>query len=257
MSRKILAGNWKMNTLPDEGKALCKAILNYERENNFDLHILIFPPATHLAILQELLMESHRISMGAQNAHSEEKGAFTGEISVPMIKALGAEYLLVGHSERRNLFKEEGSFLLKKINKALDHKLKVVFCFGEPLEIRQAETYKSYIKNQLEEVLFKLSIDQVQNIILAYEPVWAIGTGKNARPEQAQEVHAFVRNLLEDKFGKNTAESTSILYGGSCKPANAEGIFAQKDVDGGLIGGASLKADDFTKLYEQLKASGE
>ncbi|MEX0811781.1 MAG: triose-phosphate isomerase [Chitinophagales bacterium] len=254
MNRRILAGNWKMNTTPKEGEALARELMEFFSENNPEFPVLLFPPATHLANISKITASIQNLSAGAQNAHSEEKGAFTGEISVPMIKEAGAEYLLVGHSERRTLFNENDDFLLKKTEQALKQGLKVVFCFGEALEAREADNYLSFVQEQLEKVVFKLSEVNMGNIVLAYEPIWAIGTGKNAQPEQAQEVHAFVRKILAEKYGTKIAETTSILYGGSCKPSNAKAIFAQKDVDGGLIGGASLKAEDFIQLYKLLNA---
>lgn len=253
MIRKILAGNWKMNTIPSEGKKLAKAINDFAEENKLDFPVILFPPATHISQVGELIAGSRNLKMGAQNAYSEESGAYTGEISIPMLKELEVEYLLVGHSERREIFKESDSMLLAKTKKALELGLKVVFCFGEDLKVREDEAYKDFVEHQLEQVIFHLSTEEMKSIVLAYEPIWAIGTGENASAEQAQEVHAYVRSLLADKFDAETAENTTILYGGSCKPANAEQIFAQEDVDGGLIGGASLKADDFTQLYLQLK----
>lgn len=254
-NRKLLAGNWKMNTTVAEGKVLAKGILNFIENNPLELPLLIFPPATHLSELSKMSHTSEHLYLGAQNAHNEDNGAYTGEISVPMLKELEVKYLLVGHSERRAYFQESDRFLLSKLKKALEHKLKVVFCFGEALEIREANNYKSFVQDQIEQVLFHLDSSEMESVVLAYEPVWAIGTGKNASPEQAQEVHAFVRELLSDKFGQKCAEHTTILYGGSCKPSNAEALFSQKDVDGGLIGGASLKAEDFIQLYKQLNAN--
>lgn len=253
MTRKILAGNWKMNTSPSEGKDLAKGINKFAKENTLELPVLLFPPATHISQVNEIIADTENLKLGAQNAYSEESGAFTGEVSIPMLKELGVEYLLVGHSERREIFKEENNLLLAKTKKALELELKVVFCFGENLKIREDEAYKEFVQHQLEQVVFHLDTEEMKSIVLAYEPIWAIGTGKNASAEQAQEVHAYVRGLLAEKFDRTTAENTTILYGGSCKPANAQEIFAQTDVDGGLIGGASLKVEDFTQLYTQLK----
>lgn len=252
MSRKVLAGNWKMNTRLEEGQSLASKIAEI---NSFEFPVLLFPPTTHLQSVHQEIKAVDNLYLGAQNAYFEDKGAYTGEVSVPMIKDCGSEYLLIGHSERRSHFNEDNSLLLKKVQQALKHQLNVIFCFGEPLEIREAQTYKSYVKDQLEQVVFKLEEKDSSQLILAYEPIWAIGTGKNATAEQAQEVHAFVRGLIADRYHKSLAEHTSILYGGSCKPANAESIFAQEDVDGGLIGGASLKSEDFLQLYKQLKSS--
>ena len=253
MTRKILAGNWKMNTSPSEGKDLANGINEFANENALEFPVLLFPPATHISQVSEIITDTHNLKLGAQNAYSEESGAFTGEISIPMLKELGVAYLLVGHSERREIFKEEDNLLLAKTKKALELGLKVVFCFGEDLKVREDEAYKEFVQHQLEQVIFHLDKEEMKSIVLAYEPIWAIGTGKNASAEQAQEVHAYVRSLLAEKFDSETAENTTILYGGSCKPANAEEIFTQADVDGGLIGGASLKVGDFTKLYSQLK----
>lgn len=253
MSRKILAGNWKMNTTPNEGRTLTNEIIEFFAQDHALFPVILFPPSTHLAIISETTSSSNNLITGAQNAYSEENGAYTGEVSVSMVKEAGAEYLMVGHSERRQYFNESDEMLLKKTELALKHEMKVIFCFGEALEIRESGKYLDFVKDQLEQVIFKLSNTQMKNLVLAYEPIWAIGTGKNAQPEQAQEVHAFVRELLAEKFGNEIAQNTTILYGGSCKPSNADAIFSQKDVDGGLIGGASLKADDFTQLYKQLK----
>ncbi|MBN1985572.1 MAG: triose-phosphate isomerase, partial [Prolixibacteraceae bacterium] len=188
---------------------------------------------------------TNRIGVSAQNCAAEAKGAFTGEVSAEMVKSTGAEYVILGHSERREYYGETSEILNKKLALALENELTPIYCCGEPLEIREAGTQNSFVKQQLEETIFNLSPEDFKKLVIAYEPIWAIGTGKTATSDQAQEIHAFIRSTIAEKFGQEIAEGVSILYGGSCKPSNAKELFANKDVDGGLIGGASLKAEDF------------
>ncbi len=254
MRKFIIAGNWKMNTTLPEGEALASAIQNKVNNRKFDLDkfgMIIAPPYTHLYRISQVI-DNEYVKLGAQNMGWEEKGAYTGEISADMLLSVGAEYVIIGHSERRKYQKEDNELLLKKMQLALKKGLKPIFCIGEELEQREAEEHFVVVRSQIRDVVFELEASDMENIIIAYEPVWAIGTGKVATPEQAQQMHAFIRGLLKEKFGNQVAENTTILYGGSCKPSNADGLFAQPDIDGGLIGGASLKADDFTDLMEIL-----
>ena len=198
------------------------------------------------------VIDPSKIILSSQNCASTENGAYTGEISAKMLSELGVKIVILGHSERRNYFKEDSDILFQKIKIVLKYDMGIIFCVGESLEQRENKKYFEVIENQIKETLFKLNDDEIKKIIIAYEPVWAIGTGKTASPEEAQEMHEFIRKLIKDKFGEKISENISILYGGSCKPGNAKDIFEKKDVDGGLIGGASLKAQDFIKIIEAL-----
>tara|TARA_Y100000385_G_C13094660_1_gene640569 strand:+ start:177 stop:917 length:741 start_codon:yes stop_codon:yes gene_type:complete len=242
MRRNIAAGNWKMNTTVSEGVELIKELEKQSIPS--DVEMIICAPATHLSSL----VGCGEIQIGGQNIYMQDKGAFTGEISPLMLVDLGVEYVLVGHSERRELFSEDDQILAQKLNKALEHNLKPIFCFGEPLNIRKEGSHISYVQKQLENGLFHLSEEELGDVVLAYEPIWAIGTGETASPDQAQEMHASIRKSIENKYGKVAADNISILYGGSVKPTNAEEIFAKPDVDGGLVGGASLDAEGFGKI---------
>lgn len=245
MRQKIVAGNWKMNTNLDEGIALAIAVNKSASSKLSDAIMIIAPPFTHLAKVGEILTN---VKLSSQNCSSEEKGAFTGEVSVDMIKSVGAEYVIIGHSERREYFNEDSATLAKKVDLALSRGMKPIFCIGEVLAEREKKAHFNVIFTQLADGLFHLSEEEFKNIVLAYEPVWAIGTGVTASSEQAQEMHNFIRLKIEENYGAELAESISILYGGSCKPDNAKELFANPDVDGGLIGGASLKADDFIQI---------
>ena len=248
----IAAGNWKMNMTIASGKDLAKGLIDSNTTSSDK--VILCVPFTHLAVVNETLQGQDLIHLAAQNLCSEPSGAFTGEISAAMLVDAGAKYVLVGHSERRGHYHEDAEILSKKINLALEHGLKVIYCLGEPLEVREADGQNAHIKAQLESDLFLLDSDQMANITIAYEPIWAIGTGKTASPEQAQDMHAFIRATLESKYGAEIAQNTSILYGGSVKPANATEIFAKKDVDGGLVGGASLKVDSFAAICNSFPA---
>jgi len=245
MRKKIVAGNWKMNTNLHEGLELAKAVEEAAVENKNDALLIVSPPFTHLAKVAEIIDE---VKLSAQNCASEEGGAYTGEVSVDMIKSTGAEYTIIGHSERRSYYKEDNAVVNKKVKLSLSNDLKPIFCCGELLEEREAGNHFDVVREQFVIGLEGLSPEQMENVIIAYEPVWAIGTGVTASPEQAQEMHKFIRDLLEELFGKETSDKTSVLYGGSCKPSNARELFANPDVDGGLIGGASLKASDFIQI---------
>ncbi len=244
MRKKIVAGNWKMNTTYQEGIDLAIAINKIVAEKgNKEVHVVVSPPFTHIAEINKVV-DNDRISVAGQNCAKETSGAYTGEVSAEMLWSAGADYVILGHSERRAYYGETNEILNVKVKKALEFNLTPIYCVGEVLEEREANKHFDVIKEQLETVLFDLSNEDFEKIVIAYEPVWAIGTGKTASPDQAQEIHKFIRDLLAAKFG-DAASSTSILYGGSCKPSNAKELFANADVDGGLIGGASLTADDF------------
>lgn len=245
MRKKIVAGNWKCNTNLQEGIELAGAVNQLvAKEAADDVVVVLGVPFTHLTKVVEAV-NTDRIGVSAQNCAAEAKGAFTGEVSAEMVKSTGAKYVILGHSERREYYHETSEILNKKLALALENGLAPIYCCGEPLEIREANAQNAFVKKQLEETVFQLSAEDFKKIVIAYEPIWAIGTGKTATSEQAQEIHAFIRSTIAEKFGPEVAEETSLLYGGSCKPSNAKELFANADVDGGLIGGASLKAEDF------------
>lgn len=244
MRKKIIAGNWKMNMLRDSSLALFDKISKTQIPLNTS--VIIIPPAVYLDTLS--LMNKSKIELGAQNCHSEPFGAFTGEISAAMLKDLGVSYCLVGHSERRMYFHESDEFLKNKINALLNEKIIPIFCCGETLTQRENGEDKITVGNQVKNALFHLSGSDIQQVIIAYEPVWAIGTGKTATPAQAQEMHSYIRELINAQYGRDVSTSISILYGGSLKSDNAKELFEQRDIDGGLIGGASLKAEEFITI---------
>ena len=246
MRKKIVAGNWKMNTLPAEGVELAKGVAAGRKDVCDCVSLIVCPPFTHLSSVIETLKGSN-VEVGAQDCASEAKGAYTGEVAASMIAALGCKYVILGHSERRQYYGETSETLNKKMAQAYANNLTPIYCVGENLEEREAERHFDVVKAQIEEVVFNLSEEQFRNLVIAYEPVWAIGTGKTATADQAQEIHAYIREVLRSKFGA-AAEECAILYGGSCKPSNAGEIFAKADVDGGLIGGAALVADDFLAI---------
>ena len=249
MRRKIVAGNWKMNNdLPQTEALIDDIIRNLPRTN---AEIMIAPAFVNLYSAYKLLRGTP-VKVIAQNMHFAENGAYTGEISAPMLQSIGINTVILGHSERRAYFNEDNAMLAKKINAALSHNMSAIFCFGEELKDRKSNNHFTVVEHQLKEALFHVSASDFKHIILAYEPVWAIGTGETASPEQAQEMHAFVRGVLAKKFGEDAANSVSILYGGSVKPNNAKQLFMQPDVDGGLIGGASLNAQDFIAIINAI-----
>ena len=251
MREKIVAGNWKMNKTFSEAKQLTTEILNQNLSS--EVTVIIAPPFPFLQSLKETTKNSN-IKIAAQNCHAKEEGAFTGEVSAKMLASIEIEYTLIGHSERRAYFHETHSFLKEKVNAALAHNIKPIFCCGENLNEREANHFFEVVKSQIEDSLFHLTDAQFENIIIAYEPVWAIGTGKTATPVQAQEMHAYIRNIVSKKFGSSIAAITPILYGGSCNAANASELFKNPDVDGGLIGGASLKAQDFAAIVNAMES---
>lgn len=253
MRKKIVAGNWKMNTTLNDGVRLVEETLRLLPAESVNETVVIFcPPFISLGKISSIIKERKNIFSSAQNCYSEKSGAFTGEVSASMIKSVGAGYVILGHSERRQYFNEDNQMLAKKTDCVLTEGLKPIFCVGEPLEVREGNKYKELVEKQLKEGLFHLTPQQFQNVVIAYEPVWAIGTGKVASDDQAQEMHAFIRGLIAQKYSKQIADETSILYGGSCKPSNAKGLLSQPDVDGGLIGGASLVAADFVAIINSF-----
>jgi len=251
MRKKIVAGNWKMNLDYNEGLSLFSEIANMVKDEiTGKQEAVVCSPFIHLHSLVQLAKGYTKISVGAQNAHQAEAGAYTGEISAKMLKSIGVEYVILGHSERRQYFGESNELLAKKTDMALKHELKPIFCIGETLAEREIEEHFEVIKNQLTEGVFHLDATAFAKLVIAYEPVWAIGTGKTASSAQAQEVHAFIRAEIAAKYGQDVADETTILYGGSCNPTNAPELFAQTDIDGGLIGGASLKSRDFVDILK-------
>lgn len=249
MRKKIVAGNWKMNLDYQEGISLFSEIVNMVNdETRGNQEVVVCSPYIHLVHLAQQSKSVKNVHVGAQNLSHEEKGAFTGEVSAVQIKSTGASHVIIGHSERRALYNEDNQVLAKKTDKALEHGLTPIFCIGETQEERESGSFFEVLKKQLQEGVFHLSETEFSKIILAYEPVWAIGTGLTASPEQAQEVHAFIREEIAKDYSQEIADSTSILYGGSCNPKNAPELFAKKDIDGGLIGGASLKSRDFLDI---------
>ena len=251
MRKKIVAGNWKMNLDYTAGLSLFSEVLNMVNDEvTGSQEVVVCSPYIHLNSLGQLAKENKSVSVGAQNCHQAESGAFTGEISAAMIKSVGAEYVILGHSERRQYFGETDALLAEKVNAALKNNLKPIFCIGETLDERNENRHFNVIKQQLENGIFNLSEEDFSKLVLAYEPVWAIGTGLTATPEQAQEVHAFIRKEIAAKYDDSIADNTTILYGGSCNPKNAAELFSQSDIDGGLIGGASLKSRDFVDIVK-------
>jgi len=242
MRKKIVAGNWKMNTTLQEGIELAKAVNSMVNEN--DVTVVLCTPFIHLTEVKKVISKKN-VFLGAQNCADQKSGAYTGEVSAAMVKSTGATHLVLGHSERRAYYGETDAKLAVKVKLALENGLTPIFCIGEVLEEREAGKQFDVVKSQLDKGLFDLSAEDFSKIVIAYEPVWAIGTGKTATGEQAQEIHKVIRDHIAAKYGATVAENTSILYGGSCKASNAGELFANNDVDGGLIGGASLKAEDF------------
>ena len=246
MRKQIVAGNWKMNTTVPEGVELAKAVVAKSAEVPANVGLIVATPFTHLTSVAAVL--NSRVELSAENCADKVKGAYTGEVSVDMIKSCGAQWTILGHSERRQYYGETDEKLVEKTKLALEAGLGVILCVGENLEQREAGKHFDVCEAQIKNVLYNFSAEDMKKIVVAYEPVWAIGTGKTATAEQAEEIHAFIRKVLSDKFGAQVADDMTILYGGSCKPSNAKELFAMKDIDGGLIGGAALKADDFIQI---------
>jgi triosephosphate isomerase len=248
MRTKIVAGNWKMNKSLEEARALTAEVIALAKaEVKGNAKMILCVPFPYLLNVKEQLLGTP-IQVGAQNCSDQESGAFTGEVSAAMLKSIGTPYVIIGHSERRQYFGEDGKLLARKTDKALAHSLTPIFCCGEPLDIREKGTHEDLVRKQVEESLFHLSSESLQKVVIAYEPVWAIGTGKTATSQQAQDMHAVIRKHLAKKYGNATAQEIPILYGGSVKPDNAKELFSCPDVDGGLVGGASLKARHFIDI---------
>jgi len=249
MRKNIVAGNWKMNKTLQEGLALATELNEALAGATLNCDVVIGTPFIHLASVAAAI-DTTKIGVAAQNCANKESGAYTGEISAAMVKSTGAEYVIIGHSERREYYGETSAILNEKVALVLANGLTPIYCCGEALDVRNANEQNAYVKNQLEETVFNLSADDFKKIVIAYEPIWAIGTGVTASTEQAQDMLAFMRTIIAEKFGKDIAEGTSILYGGSCNAKNAAELFAQPDIDGGLIGGASLKVADFKAIID-------
>tara|TARA_R110002049_G_scaffold158121_1_gene323049 strand:- start:2451 stop:3209 length:759 start_codon:yes stop_codon:yes gene_type:complete len=252
MRTKIVAGNWKLNNDKEESKKLIKDLKKAIKKNKLEnTRVIVAPTFVNLSSSVKAAKKS-KIEVVAQNMHQAKNGAFTGEVSADMLKAIGVETVILGHSERRTYFNETDAALAEKVNAVLENKMETIFCFGELLEDRKSDNHFAVVESQLKNALFHLEAKDWKSIVLAYEPVWAIGTGETASPEQAQEMHAFIRSIIEKKYDKKVADNVSILYGGSVKPANAEEIFSKPDVDGGLIGGAALNVKDFTGIINAI-----
>lgn len=251
MRRKVIAGNWKMHNDLKQSEDLINNLKKLLKDKSINCDVIVCPPFTSLSEAAKLIQGS-LIKLGAQNMHFENSGAFTGEVSAQMLKSAGCEYVILGHSERRTIFNESDETINKKIKKALEQGLKPIFCIGELLEEREKGITNDVVKRQILKGLEGLSVDDMKNVIVAYEPVWAIGTGKTATPDQAQEVHEFIRDLIEINFSAEVAKKIIIQYGGSVKPENAKELLSQKDIDGALVGGACLKAESFVGIIESV-----
>lgn len=249
MRKKIIAGNWKMNMTFDEGQKLTSEIVNmFKDENITDVQLVLNPPFPHLHPVKKLIGETKNVFLGAQNCSDKESGAYTGEVSAKILASFGVTHVILGHSERREYFKEDNSLLTEKLKQALANGLTPIFCCGESLEIREAGTHEPNVKFQLTDSLFGLTAEEIAKVVIAYEPIWAIGTGKTASSDEAQQMHQTLRKHIASKYGQEVADSISILYGGSMNAGNAADLLSKPDVDGGLIGGASLKSRDFITI---------
>lgn len=253
MRDQIVAGNWKMNKDWGQGLALVEEIKHAVSENPPNGKVVIASPFIHLAKISEMVGQTEGLFVAAQNCHQESSGAYTGEVSAQMVKSIGVDYVILGHSERREYFDESHKVLAEKVTAVLSQDLTPIFCCGEALEVRESNQQNSFVNQQLTDSLFRLSAEEISRLVIAYEPIWAIGTGRTASAAQAQEMHASIRNHFSSEFGKEIGQSIPILYGGSCKPGNADELFSGPDVDGGLIGGASLNATDFVAIANNLK----
>jgi len=254
MRKQIAAANWKMNLNLQEANELLDEIVGKNIELSEDQEAVFAVPFPYLLLAKGKLRTSKNFFVAAQNCYTKESGAYTGEVSAPMLASCEINYVIIGHSERREYFNENNFTLSQKVDVCLKNGLKPFFCCGESLAIREGGTQNEYVETQLKESLLHLEADQIRNFVIAYEPIWAIGTGKTATAEQAQEMHAHIRNILKEKYGNEVAETISILYGGSVKASNAKEIFGKPDVDGGLVGGASLKALEFAEIIQSLKS---
>jgi triosephosphate isomerase len=253
MAQKIIAANWKMNLSLQEGQTLVSEVSNMLKdEQRNQAQVIIAPPFLYLQSLKNLLDTNLLCSLAAQNCSEHQKGAYTGEISASMLSSIGVKYVIIGHSERRLYYHETHQQLAEKVNRALENNLKVIFCCGETIDVRERNEHISFVQKQLKDSLFHLEAAQIEHIIVAYEPVWAIGTGKTATSQQAQEMHKEIRQFIADKYGENLAANLSILYGGSVNAGNAAELFACLDVDGALVGGASLKSREFVEIVKAM-----
>lgn len=253
MRKKIAAGNWKMNTTLQEGQQLASEVVNMAKDEvKSDVQIVLIPPFPFLGVVKSLVGATANIAVGAQNCHEEASGAFTGEVSVEMIKSIGATHVVIGHSERREFFGEDHDLLERKTKATLEAGLTPIFCCGEKLDVREAGNHFKLVAEQVAKSLFTLTAEEIKQVVMAYEPVWAIGTGVTASASQAQEMHAFIRKEIANQYSEEIANSISILYGGSVKPGNASELFSCLDVDGGLVGGASLKSRDFVDIAKSF-----
>lgn len=250
MRQNIVAGNWKMNKTFEEGLDLAKGVMEKTAGNG--KQVILCTPFIHLQAVAALTKDADNIAVAAQNCYTKESGAYTGETSVPMLSSIGVEYVVIGHSERRAYFGESHEFLAEKVNVILAGGLKPIFCCGEPLEVREAGTFVEFVATQLKDSLFHLSAEEFAKVVIAYEPIWAIGTGVTASPEQAQATHQALRAVIAGQYGETVANDTTILYGGSVKPNNADELFSCPDVDGGLVGGASLTVENFVPIIEAI-----
>lgn len=254
MRQQIAAANWKMNLTLPEGEQLVKALVQAGIDLKKHQQVLIGVPFPYLVPLQSILQKVEGFALMAQNCAATQNGAYTGEVSASMLKSMGIQWAIIGHSERREYQMESNALLAQKTDRLLEQGLNPVFCCGEPLHIREANNHNHYVETQIRESLFHLNEEAMRQVVIAYEPIWAIGTGKTATTEQAQEMHKHIRSVLEKQYGKTFADAVPVLYGGSVKPSNAKEIFSQPDVDGGLVGGASLVSDDFIAIIRSLKA---
>ncbi|MEL6987852.1 MAG: triose-phosphate isomerase [Bacteroidota bacterium] len=252
MRKAIIAGNWKMNKGIEEAKSAFASLAAQTWPSHVE--VIIAAPFIQLSSVNSYTSLSEKFYLAAQNCHPEPKGAYTGEISIPMLKEVGVSHIIIGHSERREHFKEDNKFIASKVNAILENDCTPIFCCGEPLNIRKANEQEAYVQQQIQESLFQLSESDIKKVVIAYEPIWAIGTGETASPEQAQEMHASIRSFIAERFSPETADGISILYGGSVKPANAADLFSNQDVDGGLVGGASLKPEVFEEVINAFPA---
>jgi len=254
MRKKIVAGNWKMNLTLDEGKDLAKDVVQQIKDRAFESEVAICPSFIHLEDVRRILKSSPGVKLGAQNCLGEENGAYTGEISAEMLASVDADCVILGHSERRNNFRESNAMLAKKVDSALYHGITPIFCVGESKEDRKKGKQNNKIQHQLKNGVFHLITKHLKRVIIAYEPVWAIGTGKNATPKQADEMHAYIRELIADHYDPFTAQDMTVIYGGSITAANAKDIFSMENVDGGLVGSASLNTNNFVQIVKALEA---
>lgn len=253
MRKQIAAANWKMNLTYQQGEKLLDEILENQLNLNLHQEVIFAVPFPYLIMANSAVAEEYRYSISAQNCGDKQSGAYTGEVSAEMLQSIGIRYCIIGHSERRQYYNETNAMLAEKVNRCLEHEITPIFCCGEALDVRESNSQNQFVQQQLQESLFHLSADEIQQVIIAYEPIWAIGTGKTASSAQAQEMHSFIRSVLANQWGNEVAQNVSILYGGSVKGSNAQELFANEDVDGGLVGGASLVAEDFVAIIKALK----